>query len=140
MRSSASSRRSGRASRRITGGPRTSNGRSPRTKLWLVQSRDITTLYPLPANAPDPDRDLRVYFSANVAQGVLGPFTPMGLQTFRLIGSAFAKVFGMPVDDPAAGPPLTVEAAMRLYIDLTPVLRDPFGRELPGRVMGAMEF
>jgi len=109
-------------------------------KLWLVQSRDITTLYPLPANAPDPDSDLRVYFSANVAQGVLGPLTPMGLQTFKLIGSAFAKVFGMAVDDAAAGPPLTVEAGMRLFIDMTPVLRDAFGRELPGRVMGAMEF
>jgi len=109
-------------------------------KLWLVQSRDITTLYPLPANAPDPDRDLRVYFSANVAQGVLGPFTPMGLQTFKLIGSALARVFGVSVDDVAGGPPLTVEAGMRLFIDLTPVLRDPFGRELPGRVMGAMEF
>src|SRR6266550_18131 len=109
-------------------------------KLWLLQSRDITTLYPLPANAPDPDRDLRVYFSANVAQGVLGPFTPMGLQTFKLIGSALARVFGVSVDDVAGGPPLTVEAGMRLFIDLTPVLRDPFGRELPGRVMGAMEF
>src|SRR3989442_750953 len=46
----------------------------------------------------------------------------------------------MPVDDVAAGPRLTVEAGMRLYIDLTPALRDPFGRELPERVMGAMEF
>ncbi len=109
-------------------------------KLWLVQSRDITTLYPLPKNTPDPDQDLRVYFSANVAQGVLGPLTPMGLQTFKLIGSALAQVFGMAVDDAAAGPPLTVEAGMRLFIDLTPVLRDPFARELPERVMGAMEF
>jgi len=109
-------------------------------KLWLVQSRDITTLYPLPENAPDPDQDLRVYFSANVAQGVFQPFTPMGLQTFKLIGSAFAQVFGMAVDDAAAGTPLTVEAGMRLYIDLTPVLRDPFARELPERVMGVMEF
>src|SRR5947208_14860118 len=50
-------------------------------KLWIVQSRDITTLYPLPPNAPDDENDLRVYFSANVAQGVFDPFTPMGLQT-----------------------------------------------------------
>src|SRR5262249_14361815 len=28
--------------------------------VWIVQSRAITTLYPLPAGAPDPDRDLRV--------------------------------------------------------------------------------
>ncbi|HEY7199315.1 MAG TPA: PEP/pyruvate-binding domain-containing protein, partial [Candidatus Dormibacteraeota bacterium] len=47
---------------------------------WLVQSRPITTLYPLPAGAPDPERDLRVYFSANVFQGYFDPITPMGVQ------------------------------------------------------------
>ena len=39
-------------------------------KLWLTQSRPITTLYPLPANAPDNDDELRVYWSLNVFQGV----------------------------------------------------------------------
>ena len=112
----------------------------PEGKLWLVQSRDITTLYPLPPSQPDPDRDLRVYFSANVAQGVFEPFTPMGLQTFRLLGSAFAARLGAGVADPAKGPAVTVEAGMRLFLDLTPVLRDPFARAIPGRVMGAMEF
>src|SRR2546421_633054 len=72
-------------------------------KIWIVQSRDITTPYPLPSSAPDDENDLRVYFSANVAQGVFDPFTPMGLQTFRLVSSAFATVLGRPVRDPAAG-------------------------------------
>ena len=36
-------------------------------KLWIVQSRDITTLYPIPPTAPQNEDDLRVYFSANVA-------------------------------------------------------------------------
>src|SRR5438132_4137439 len=31
--------------------------------VWLVQSRPITTLYPLPEDAPDPQKELRVYFS-----------------------------------------------------------------------------
>jgi rifampicin phosphotransferase len=109
-------------------------------KLWIVQSRDITTLYPLPPNAPDDDEDLRVYFSANVAQGVFDPFTPMGLQTFRLLGSGLAAAIGKPVRDPAAGAALYAESGMRVFIDLTPVVRDPFGRELPGRVMSIMEF
>src|SRR5436309_1639134 len=109
-------------------------------KLWIVQSRDITTLYPLPPNAPEDDEDLRVYFSANVAQGVFDPFTPMGLQTFRLLSSGFAAAIRRPVRDPAAGAPLYAEAAMRVFIDVTRVLRDPFARELPGRVMSAMEF
>ncbi len=109
-------------------------------KLWIVQSRDITTLYPLPPTAPDDENDLRVYFSANVAQGVFDPFTPMGLQTFRLLSSALATAIGRPVRDPAAGASLYAESGMRVFIDLTPVLRDPFGRELPPRVMSVMEF
>ncbi len=109
-------------------------------KLWIVQSRDITTLYPIPSTAPQNDDDLRVYFSANVAQGVFDPFTPMGLQTFRLLSSGLAAAIGKPVRDPAAGASLYAESGMRVFIDLTPVLRNPFGRELPGRVMGVMEF
>ena len=108
--------------------------------LWLVQSRDITTLFPLPTSAPvDPDRDLRVYFSANVAQGVFEPFTPMGLQTFRLLGASFAAAFGTAPADPTLGVPVTVEAGMRLFLDLTPVLRNPALHELPGRAMSVME-
>src|SRR5207245_2189609 len=74
-----------------------------------------------------------------VAQGAFDPFTPMGLQTFRLLGAAFASAIGRPVRDPAAGTPVTVVAGMRLFLDLTAVLRDPAARELPGRVMGVME-
>jgi pyruvate,water dikinase len=108
-------------------------------RLWIVQSRDITTLYPIPAAAPDPERDLRVYFSANVAQGVLQPFTPMGIQTFRLIGAAFAAAVGRPLPDPAAGAPVLVDAGMRLWIDLTAVLRNKAAREVPVRVLSIME-
>lgn len=108
-------------------------------RLWIVQSRDITTLYPIPASAPDPERDLRVYFSFNVAQGVLQPFTPMGIQTFRLLGAAFASVIGRPVADPAAGTSVIVDAGMRVWIDLTGVLRNSTTREIPVRVFSIME-
>ena len=109
-------------------------------KLWVVQSRDITTLYPLPTTAPADENDLRVYFSFNVAQGVFEPFTPIGLQTFRLLSAGLAAAIGRPVADPVAGASLYAESGMRVFIDLTPVLRDPFGRELPPRFMSAMEF
>src|SRR5207237_3715067 len=54
-------------------------------KIWLTQARPITTLFPLPADAPPPEDTIRVYFSANVAQGVSGPPTPMGMAPFRLL-------------------------------------------------------
>jgi pyruvate,water dikinase len=109
------------------------------TKLWIVQSRDITTLYPIPATAPDPEKDLRVYLSANVAQGVLQPFTPMGIQTFRLLGAAFAAAVGKPVSDPAAGTPVIADAGLRLWIDLSGVVRNAAAREIPVRVLSIME-
>ena len=108
-------------------------------KVWIVQSRDITTLYPIPASAPDPERDLRVYLSANVAQGVLQPFTPMGIQTFRLLGAAFASAVGRPVADPAAGTSVIADAGLRLWVDLTGVFRNSAARELPVRVLSIME-
>jgi rifampicin phosphotransferase len=54
-------------------------------KLWLTQARPITTLFPLPADAPAPEESVRAYLSANVAQGVYGPLTPMGVAFIRLL-------------------------------------------------------
>src|SRR2546430_231477 len=48
-------------------------------KLWIVQSRDITTLYPLPPNSPDDENHLRVYFSRDGAHGPCDHFTPLCL-------------------------------------------------------------
>jgi pyruvate,water dikinase len=97
-------------------------------RVWLVQARPITTLYPLPAGAPDPGRELRVYASGNVFQGYFEPLTPMGIQFFRLLATGVWRAFGAAVGDAAAGPGTLAEAGMRLYVDVTPVLRDPFGR------------
>ncbi|HYY54286.1 MAG TPA: PEP/pyruvate-binding domain-containing protein [Candidatus Dormibacteraeota bacterium] len=107
--------------------------------LWLLQSRPITTLYPLPVGAPDPDRDLRVYFSANVAQGMFEPFTPMGVQTFRLISASFAAALRRPVRDPVAGAPVLVVAGMRIFADVTALVRNPVGRRIAGAALGVME-
>src|SRR5436190_2425936 len=96
--------------------------------VWLVQSRPITTLYPLPEDAPDPERELRVYFSGSVFQGYFEPITPMGIQFFRLLSGALSGMFGLPVDDPVAGSQILKEPGMRLYVDVTPIVRDPVGR------------
>jgi pyruvate,water dikinase len=98
-------------------------------KLWLVQSRPITTLYPLPDNAPDTDEVLRVYFSLNVFQGVYRPLTPMGIAVFRLIGSTVAGLLNLAPRDPLRGPGILVEAGGRLFFDVTPALHTAFGRK-----------
>ena len=108
-------------------------------RLWIVQSRDITTLYPLPAGLPDADRDMRVFLSANVAQGVFQPLTPMGLQTFRLLSTAFATAVGRPPQDVDAGASILKDSGLRLWIDLTPAIRNSATREIPVRALSVME-
>src|SRR5215213_3661977 len=87
--------------------------------IWLLQARPITTLFPLPPEAPATDDDLRVYFSFNVAQGVYRPLTPMGIQAFRLLGSAMVTLAGRPPRDPCAGPTFFAEAGERIFLDIT---------------------
>ena len=112
----------------------------PGGKLWLLQARPITTLFPLPAGAPATDDErLRAYFSFNVAQGVYRPLTPMGVQAFRLIGSSVAALFGSAPGDRYAGPAFLVEAAGRLFFDVTPLLRSGLGRRLFERLARAGE-
>ena len=108
--------------------------------LWLTQARPITTLFPLPANAPTTDDELRVYLSISVLQGVYRPVTPMGIQTFRLISSAIAAfVLGKPPKNPVAGLPLVADSGQRLFLDATPALRNALGREVVIRLLQGME-
>lgn len=108
----------------------------PEGVTWLTQSRPITTLHPIPGSTR---QGLRVYFSANVFQGVFSPFTPMGLQAFRLLTSAFARLGGHPPRDPEAGPWFVAVAGQRIFVDVTEVLRNPLGRRILPRVMRQME-
>jgi phosphohistidine swiveling domain-containing protein len=108
-------------------------------RLWIVQSRPITTLYPLPHEPTREAAGPRVYLSASVAQGYFEPITPMGQEPFRRIGEMVAAAFarggrnGWPVHSPV------VEAGLRLFVDVTPALRDPLGREILERLTGIAE-
>src|SRR5207253_647221 len=99
----------------------------------------ITTLYPLPTNAPTTDDELRVYFSINVAQGVFRPFTPMGIAALRLMMASGAIRMDFPPRDPVAGPAFLVEAGQRLFFDMTYLLHTVTGRRLLTQVMSKME-
>jgi rifampicin phosphotransferase len=105
-------------------------------ELWLTQARPITTLYPL---LPSRDGTLRAYFCATLAQGLTRPITPMGLSGFRVMGSAAAQLFGIPVPDPTVGPPAYVDAGARAFVDVTAVLRSPIGRAVALYALSIME-
>ena len=108
---------------------------------WLTQARAITTLYPLPPARAHGDQteDWRVYLCASLAQGLTRPITPMGQQSFRLMGSSVAAVAGFPQTDPLAGPSTIVTIGERLYADISGLVRHRLGRRLLITVAGVME-
>lgn len=108
-----------------------------RGTLWTTQSRPITTLHPLP---PPAGPGLRVHVCVSLAQGLTGPLTAAGISAFRVIGSRASEgLFGVPVADPAAGPPALGEAGGRLFVDITPALRSAPGRRILPAVLDVME-
>ncbi|MHA6621438.1 PEP/pyruvate-binding domain-containing protein [Pseudonocardia sp. DLS-67] len=87
--------------------------------LWLLQSRAITTLFPLPVSPrPGP----RVYFEAGHMQGMLRPFTPMGMSVMRVATAQYFRSIGIPAD-PFLGHPGIVDIGGRMYLDLTAYVR-----------------
>jgi pyruvate,water dikinase len=117
-------------------------------RLWLTQSRPVTTLFPVPqrtagrtgSSTRKAEADgARVYLCFSLAQGLTRPITPMGLAAFRIIASSVARTARFDVPEPRNGPPPYAEAAQRMYFDLTAVARSTTGRRIVPRVFDVME-
>ena len=108
-------------------------------QFFLLQARPITTLFPLPADAPPTDEVLRVYLSYNVQQGTYRPFTPMGISATRLLVSSLVTLAGFPPREPLTGPGFVTGAASRIFFDVTAALRSSFGRVFLIRAMSEAE-
>jgi phosphohistidine swiveling domain-containing protein len=79
--------------------------------MWLLQSRPITTLFPVPPSGGRPEP--RVYLElGGQFQGVLQPFTPMGVAVLKAV---LARMPG--------GAGGLVDVAGRIYADVTDVVR-----------------
>jgi rifampicin phosphotransferase len=105
-------------------------------RFWLTQARPITTLYPIPRmHQPG----LRVLMCLSLAQGLTRPITPMGIAAIRLIGASVATAIKMPPAQPLAGPPAMHAPGQRLFVDMTPVLRNRLGRQAVIAAFGVME-
>ncbi|WP_020576405.1 PEP/pyruvate-binding domain-containing protein [Actinopolymorpha alba] len=97
--------------------------------LWLLQSRPITTLFPLP-----PENDLplpRIYVEFGHVQGMLQPATPMGMSALKVRVAGMFATFGFKVE--------IVDIGGRLYGDLTDLVRNPAARTKLVRFM-AVDF
>lgn len=104
-------------------------------RLHLLQTRPITSLYPVPAGMSQ--EPLQVLFSLNAVQGMLDPFTPMGQDALLRAYVALARLFGKDFK-PEAQREVWV-AAGRLYLNVTRLLHHPLGRKLAVGIVGAIE-
>jgi pyruvate,water dikinase len=103
-------------------------------KTWLTQSRPITTLYPLPDDDPlnggpgtgaadaASGAEPRVYLCGTLLQGLTRPITPMGLSVLGLMRGN-------------KGPWNYVNPGLRMYVELTPLLRNKSGRKALVKVL-----
>lgn len=84
--------------------------------FYIVQSRPITTLYPVPQSK---DQENHVYISVAHQQMMTDPIKPLGLSFYQLITKAPMRIAGG-----------------RLFVDVTPMLASPAGRETLVNTLG----
>lgn len=85
-------------------------------EFYIVQSRPITTLYPIPeAN----DQEYHVYISVGHQQMMTDPMKPLGLSFYLLLTPAPMR-----------------KAGGRLFVDVSLMLASPSGRETLTNVLG----
>ncbi|MFP3387664.1 phosphoenolpyruvate synthase [Brevibacillus sp. SIMBA_040] len=87
--------------------------------FYIVQSRPITTLYPIPEAS---DQENHVYISVGHQQMMTDPIKPLGLSFFLLITPAPMR-----------------RAGGRLFVDVTPMLASPDSREAIVNTLGQSE-
>ena len=104
-------------------------------KLYILQSRPVTSLFPLPMGITW--QPLRFLFSFGAVQGMLEPVTPIGQDSIRGIFAGGARLFGMSI--PLEKISVIQMAAERLFIDATAVIRNRIGREAMHRFLGVIE-
>jgi len=90
-------------------------------KFFIVQSRPITTLYPIPDVQ---DGKNHVYMSFSHQQMMTDAMKPLGLSFFQLLGTEEISL---------------IEAGGRLFIDLAHDLASPMGRKIVLASMGKID-
>jgi pyruvate,water dikinase len=107
----------------------------PSGNISLLQTRPVTSLFPLPDDVLETSESLRVYLAFGIQQGTYRPFTPLGISAVRLLASGFLMIIGYSPPDYLAGPSFVKEVANRPFFEVTAALRSSFGRRM---LMNAM--
>lgn len=106
-------------------------------KLYLLQSRAITSLFPLPQEEATHVSPLQIWFSFGAVQGVLAPLTPLGSDTFQCVFAGGAQIFDVNVAYNEQK--VLVPAGERLWIKVSDLMRHPLGNRVFGALLGFIE-
>ncbi|MDX1437282.1 MAG: PEP/pyruvate-binding domain-containing protein, partial [Anaerolineales bacterium] len=99
-------------------------------RIYILQSRPITSLFPIPeGTASEP---LQVFFSFGSAQGLLDPITPLGRDAIRLLFAGAAGLFGYAETHETQG--VIKMAGERLWANFTPLVRTKIGSRIFARI------
>jgi pyruvate,water dikinase len=94
-------------------------------RCWILQSRPITSLFPLPTPVPAGSAGLRVYMPLNlVAQGMTEPFTTAGCAFFLTMATRCSAYWSLRGRERWQATWLPV-ALGRLFYDVTPFVASP---------------
>jgi rifampicin phosphotransferase len=104
-------------------------------RLYILQSRPITSLFPLPKDLP-PD-PLKFMVGLHVVQGVIEPYTPLGQDLIMLVLTGGARLFKL--DHTLKSQTAFYIAAERIYINMTAILRTPLGNKFYPQVIKSID-
>jgi pyruvate,water dikinase len=127
--------RLGAVAERFFGAPQDMEWAWAASRLYVLQSRAITSLYPLPESVND--ESFEVLFSFASWQGMLSPISPLGQDTFMGMAASVARHFGSGVV--ARDQRLLLPAGDRLFVNITSLMRSPIGRKIAGRFIASVD-
>jgi len=104
-------------------------------KLYLLQSRPITSLFPTPQGMPP--EPLKVMFSFAAVQGMSDPVTPLGGDALKSIFATGAGMFGIRATTETQT--VLYSAGERLWVNITTLLRNSVGRRFINFALGLVE-
>ena len=104
-------------------------------QIHLLQSRPITSLFPLPPGMST--EPLQILFSFAAVQGLLDPMTPLGREAVRALFAGAGSMFGYKLT--AESPKAVHAAAERLWINITGLFHTRLGRRVVPAFLGFIE-
>jgi phosphohistidine swiveling domain-containing protein len=103
-------------------------------KLYILQSRPITSLFPIPRLSFDP---LIVWAFFGTVQGLVGPMTPLGQEAIQRVVLGMGKKLGVKITYEQQD--LFVVAGERIWSRVSDMLRNPLGYRLMGGFLDFIE-